>query len=119
MLLLFAVGILVAIYGATGIAEFSYTGCVIGNSISYSNGHAYSNLALAAYVACTCLPSLLSSHRSLWVFGLVVASGLAVSTVFFVATQFSVWCFFAAAGSVAIYMFFARQPRQEAHSVAG
>ena len=119
MVLLFAVGIVLAIYGLTGIAKSSYTACVVGNSISYSNSHPYSNLALAAYVACTCLPPLLSSHRSLWAFGLLVVSGFVVSTVFYVATQFSVWCFFAAVGSVAVYMYFAREPRQETHSVAG
>jgi hypothetical protein len=117
--LLFVAGIVVAIYGVTGIAEFSYTGCVVGKSISYSNGHPYSNLALAAYVACTCLPPLLSSHRSLWVFGILVAAGLAISTAFFVATQFSVWCFFAAAGSVAVYMYFSREPQPEKRPVAG
>lgn len=119
MVLLFAVGITLAIYGLTGIAESSYTACVVGNSISYSNNHPYSNLALAAYVACTCLPPLLSSHRSLWVFGLLVVTGFIVSAIFYVATQFSVWCFFAAAGSVAIYMYFVREPHPKTHPVGG
>jgi hypothetical protein len=36
---------------------------------------------------------------------------LAVSTVFFAVASFSVWCFFAAAGSVAVYAYFAWSPK--------
>jgi len=105
--ILCALGVGVAVYGLGGIATAPYKACIAGRSLVYANGHAYANVALAAYVASTCLPPLLSSNRSLWVFGVLVAAGLVVSTFLFFAALFSVWCFFAATGSIAIYAFFA------------
>ena len=106
----FAAAVPLAIYGAMNISANPYGACIVRHSISYANGHPYANLALAAYGICTCLPPLLSSYRSLRWFGVFVVAGLAVSTAFFLFTAFSVWCFFAAAGSLAIFGHYARLP---------
>lgn len=104
-----ALGAITALYGVNETLEFPYRACITGHSLSYLNGRLYPNALMAAYVAATCLPALVSSHRSLWLFGGLVAIGLAVSTAFYFAQLFSVWCFFAAAASVAIAVFFARR----------
>lgn len=108
MMALLTVGVAVALYGATGMAAAPYRACVAGHSLAYDNGHPYLNAAMAAYIASTCLSPLLSSHRALLMFGLLVTLGLIVSTFLYFAALFSVWCFFAAAGSVAVLLFFAR-----------
>lgn len=105
-----AAGIALAAYGAWGIATYPYATCVVGGSLSYRNGHLYPIIALCVYVACTCLPMLLSSHVWLRRFGVLIVAGLAVSTIFFLEAEVSVWCFFAAAGSVVLYGHFARSP---------
>lgn len=109
MVLLFLLGLAVAIYGAKNISDAPYAACIVGHSLSYINGRLYPDIAMAAYVAATCLPALLSSHRALWLFGLLVAGGLAVSVAFFFEAQLSVWCFFAAVGSLAVYAYFAER----------
>lgn len=108
---LFLAAIPLAAYGAMNLAANPYGACVSGHSLLYTNGHPYTIAALVAYGLCTCLPPLLSSHRALRWFGLLVLTGLAVSTVFFAVASFSVWCFFAAAGSVAVYAYFAWSPK--------
>jgi hypothetical protein len=115
---LLAIGSAVAVYGLRGISAAPYTACAVGHSLSYDNGHPYLNFAMAAYIASTCLPPLLSSHRTVLTFGLLVAAGLIVSTFMYFAALFSVWCFFAAAGSVAILRFFYARQRESAVQTA-
>jgi len=106
MIALAGVGVAVAAYGLNAMSTAPYRACVASHSLSYSNGHPYPNIAMAAYIASTCLPPLLSSNRSLMVFGMLVAASLIVSMFSYSVVFFSVWCFFAAMASVAILMFF-------------
>ena len=107
IVLLLAVALPVALFGLSSIAAHPYGVCIVGHSLSYTNGTAYSSFEFAAYAACVCGPLLLSSHTILRTLGAIVAAGLAVSAFFFFETSFSVWCFFAAAGSIAVYFYFA------------
>lgn len=59
-----------------------------------------------AYLAATCLPPLLSSRRTVVVLGTIVLAGLVVAYAFYWEAFVSVWCFFAAAASVAILCHF-------------
>lgn len=60
------------------------------------------------YLLCICAPPLLSSHRTIRIFGIVVLAGFLISAYAYVATYISVWCFFAAAGSTVLYRYFVR-----------
>ena len=82
--------------------------CVVRNSIAYGNGLPYLPRQFAGYVLCTSFPFLLSSHRTLRIFGVVVLVGLIVSASVYTYAYVSVWCFFAVAGSLTIYLHFAR-----------
>lgn len=107
IVLLLAAALPVALLGLSGIAAHPYGVCIVGHSLSYINGTAYSSFELGAYVVCVCAPLFLSSHTILRNFGAIVAAGLAVSAFLFLETSFSVWCFFAAAGSITVYLYFA------------
>ena len=100
--------ILLARRGVIGMWTQPYGACVVQNSISYGNGLPYSPLQFAAYVLCACFPFLISSHRALRVFGVIVLAGLIVAAFLYTYAYVSVWCFFAAAGGLTIYLHFAR-----------
>lgn len=108
-----------ALLGFSGMWAQPYGACIVQNSISYSNDLIpYSTLQFAAYVLCTCSPFLLSSHKSLRTFGTIVVSGMIISASLYVFAFVSVWCFFAAAGSLTIYLHFARTHRERAELLA-
>jgi len=104
---LFVLAVPVAVVGLKDIYTNPYGACVLQHSISYTNGTIYSPLELGTYFLCVCGPLFLSSHKMLNLFGAIVVVGLGVSAIFFFATSFSVWCFFAAAGSITVYLYFA------------
>ena len=104
MAVLFVLAIALAFRGVSGMWTQPYGACVMHNSISYGNGLPYLPRQFAAYVACACFPFLLSSHRALRMFGAIVAAGLVIATSLYTYAYVSVWCFFAAAGSVTIYL---------------
>jgi hypothetical protein len=107
---LFVAAIPLAVFDAMNIASHPYGACIVQHSLSYSNGQPYPNLVIAAYIACTCLPPILSSHRFLQLFGALLVVGLVSSTIFFLTAEFSVWCFFAALSSLAVYGCFRSLP---------
>jgi len=111
---LLGLGLVVALFGLADIQASPYGVAILGRSLSYANGVVHSPLLLGAYVLCTCGPLLLSSHAMLRLFGAIVVAGLVVSAVFYFAVSFSVWCFFAAAGSVMVYLYFAAVPERAA-----
>lgn len=103
---LLAIAIPVSAYGMVGLSAHPYIVCVARHSLSYSNGIPYPDAALAAYIASTCLPFMLSSHPTLRWLGLIVVAGLIVSSTLYYSAFVSVWCFFAAAASIAVYVHF-------------
>jgi hypothetical protein len=75
--------------------------------------------ALAVYMTVTIVPLFISSVRRMWIFGTLIAVSCVVTGIFYSQYLTSVWCFFAAGMSVAIYWILhapAREPvpvRQE------
>lgn len=101
--LLVPVGAILAAYSAFLMLRHPYMPTIVNASICYISGVPFSKSAMAAYVACTCLPPLLSTDRFVRVAGIAITAGLIVSATFFYEGFFSVWCFFAALASVAIF----------------
>ena len=114
MAVILVVAIPLAFRGVSGMAEHLYEACVVQNSISYSNGLPYLPRQFAAYVLCACFPFLLSSQRTLRMFGAIVLTGLIISASLYTYAYVSVWCFFAAAASLTIYVHFARPHHERA-----
>jgi hypothetical protein len=71
-----------------------------------SDGRAPPDAVRVAYLAATGLPLLLSSHRTVIIFGAIVLAGLVVAYAFYWEALVSVWCFFAAVASVVILCHF-------------
>jgi hypothetical protein len=116
---LLVLAIAIAFRAASGMWTQPYEACVVQYSISYASGVHYSPLQFAAYVLCTCGPFLLSSYRSLRIFGTIVLVGLAISAALYTYAYVSVWCFFGAAASLTIYLHFARAQKEGVSQIAG
>ncbi len=78
-----------------------------GAHILYDLPHPYDPVALTCYVAATCLAPLLSSHRTVRLFAIILISSMSVTALAYVAWFASVWCFFAALTSGTVYLHFA------------
>lgn len=117
MIVILLVAIPLAFRGLNGMWTHAYEACVVQNSVAYSNGLPYLPRQFAGYVLCACFPFLLSSYRTLRLFGAIVLAGLIVSAVLYTHAYVSVWCFFAAAGSLTIYLHFARTPDERAKQI--
>jgi hypothetical protein len=100
-----------SLYGAMHIASHPYAVCIVSRSLSYRDGQPYPPALTGAYILCTCLPLILTSQPALRWFGAIVIAGLLVSAIFYYEQSFSVWCFFAASGSIVLYAHFAEVRR--------
>jgi hypothetical protein len=116
MMGLAALGLVVALYGAMHIVAHPFAARIVGHSIAYTNGPPHPHLRIGAYEVCACLPFVLSSYKVLRWFGVLVITGLIVSSLFYFWTRFSVWCFFAALASATLYLHFAKVPRSACSS---
>jgi hypothetical protein len=79
---------------------------IAGHSIVYAASTPVLSWQTIPYLACTCLPLLVSSHRFVRLFGAVVLAGFAVSAAAYAWAYISVWCFFAAVDSVLLVAHF-------------
>ena len=106
MLWLLPLGAAFAIYSGNDIAHHPYRAALAAHSLCYINNSPYPLFAIAVYFLATCGGFLLSTHRALRAFGLIVTAGLAISMAFYLEVVVSLWCFFAAAASVALLFHF-------------
>ncbi|HZZ30649.1 MAG TPA: DUF6629 family protein [Phenylobacterium sp.] len=70
--------------------------------VVYGTDQVHMTLVGAAYLAVVSVPLFMSSYRSVLVFGAIVTVGWLVAYAAYLAAFQSVWCFFAAAASVAV-----------------
>jgi hypothetical protein len=106
MLLLFPAGIGVAAYSAGIMLARPYRAWPVGHSLTFVNNHAYSPTMAVLYLACTCLPPLIASSRTINLFGVLITAGLGIAGIAFYESFISVWCFFAALASLLLLRFF-------------
>jgi hypothetical protein len=106
--------ILVGVTVTGGIVSLFYAFCLIsydvapqinGFHIEYIDKFPYTlvNIAFWFYVASTVSPMFISSVKRMWLFGILITASFVVTRIFFAQYLTSVWCFFAALISVAIY----------------
>lgn len=100
------VGIALAGYSMVLIISHPYAPTIVNASICYISGTPYPTGGVIAYVLCACLPPLISTDKFLRAAGIAIVVGLAVSLISYYEGFFSVWCFFAALASVAIFSSF-------------
>lgn len=85
---------------------------VLNCHVVYATGAPASVGLEAAYLAAVSLPLLLSTRRALQALGVIVLAGCVATYLFYWQAFLSVWCFFAAAGSVVIVAHFDRARRR-------
>ena len=99
-------GLAVGLYLLFFILVDPVTAHIVNNSIAYHSPHLYAYLIMTLYLVATCGSCLVSSHKIINIFGVVLFISFAIAAWFFVETFFSVWCFFAAILSIIVYWFF-------------
>lgn len=79
--------------------------------IVYESPHFFLSAVIIAYVVGTCVSSIVSSHRTVQLFGVVAFGSFLAAGAFYAAWFISVWCFFAAIlSSIVLLHFFRRLP---------
>ena len=91
---------------------------VEGGHISYVSPHFFIRPILTLYILGTCASSLISSHREVRWFGIATTISLVSAYIFYAYWFISVWCFFAAAISVTILLYFRPEWRRTSEVVA-
>src|SRR5258707_9799361 len=89
-----------------------------GGHIVYKNDHHYPRGIEAPYVLATTISLLLSSHRSVQLLAVVILAGFAVAYISFHRAYISVWCFFAAAASMLVYLCISHALKPDARALA-
>lgn len=89
---------------------------VVGRHITYVSPHFFIGPVLALYIVGTCGSSLLSSHPRVRLFGAATLISLVSAYAFYAYWFISVWCFFAAAMSVVVLLYFRDRPAGAAGS---
>src|SRR3990167_4312559 len=99
-------GLAVGLYLLYFIIVDPVTAHIVNSSIAYHSPHLYVYLVMVIYLIATCGSCLVSSHKIINLFGVVLLISFAIATWFFIETFFSVWCFFAAILSIIAYWYF-------------
>jgi len=119
LLILVIYGAAVAVALLIGMVAWPYDASVVGLSISYARDLAAPRWSVLPYLASVSLPFLISSHRLLNIFGLVLIAAFVVTAILFAAVFLSIWCFFAAGLSAVIVLFSLTAERRAAGSIPG
>jgi len=104
-----------------GLLSVSYAFCFIfydvtprinGFHIQYVDNFPSTLVTVASffYPVATVVPLFVSSVRRVWLFGILITISYIVTGIFFAQYLTSVWCFFAALISVAIYWVLSTSP---------
>jgi len=114
MLAALAIGAAVSAYLLWRLIAGPHGAVLMDDHIVYVTRRRHTRLVALAYLTATCAPLLLSSLKSVVALGAVVMVGSVVAYVAYWHAFQSVWCFFAAAGSLLLlaHFQFVRAPRR-------
>jgi len=102
---LIALGGIVSLFYAYCLIFFNVHPEIQSFHINYVNDYPGTPVmaAFVIYLAVTILPLFISSVKWMWIFGILIAVSCLVTGIFFEQYLTSVWCFFAAVISIAIF----------------
>ena len=109
-------GSAVGIYLLYVLAAFPVVSRPTGQHVEYDSPHFLAVEVMALYLVSTTVSPLLSTLRSVKVFGALALLSFGAAYYFYATWFISVWCFFAALLSTVIYLHFARRPTERAGS---
>lgn len=115
MLAIALVGAAVGLYLLYFLVSLPIVSQVEGQHISYVSPHFFAVAVMILYVLSTCISMLFSSHPAVRLFGVAAFVAFVAAYAFYAAWLISVWCFFAAALSFIVLLYFPR-PRDR-HAV--
>ena len=118
MLVCLGVGAGVGAYLLWWILGHPHPATILDYHIVYGSGYRQPGIVGFGYLVATGLPLMLSSQRTVVVLGAIVFAGLVVAYAFYWEAFISVWCFFAAAASVAILCHFEWSRRRNSAPLA-
>ena len=101
-----AAGVAVGAYLLYILVAYPVFSRPVGQHIEYVSPHFYALAAMTLYLMSTTLSPILSTHRTVKVFGFLALSSFAAAYSFYAAWFISVWCFFAALLSAVVYLHF-------------
>jgi hypothetical protein len=96
----------VGVFFLTAIIANPVASAIKGLHIDYDIPHDHDAVAVTIYAAATCLAPLLSTHRMVRLFGVVLTISMVVAAVIYLTWFASIWCFFAALVSAIVFLHF-------------
>lgn len=114
-----AIGVIISLFFLAKILTEPLLATIKGMHINYDLPHPHHDFVFALYATATCLAPLLSSYKSVILFGVAIIVSMFVSYSLFHHWFASVWCFFAAIMSIVILFHFSdlREIRSMRHPV--
>ena len=106
LLVFVAAGVAVGAYLLYVLVAYPIVSRPIGQHIEYVSPHFFAAAAMTLYLMSTTFSPLLSTHRTVKVFGVLALSSFAAAYFFYATWFISVWCFFAALLSAVVYLHF-------------
>lgn len=106
MLLPLAAGGAIGLFFVVAMITHPVSALIKGAHIAYNLPHAHHAIAFAFYAFATCIAPLLSSHRTVRLFGVAIIVSMIGAYLIYAMWFASVWCFFAALTSCVVFFHF-------------
>ena len=101
-----AAGLAVGVYLLYFLVAFPVVSRPTGQHIEYVSPHFFAAVAITLYLMSTTLSPIVSTHRTVKVFGVLALLSFTAAYAFYATWFISVWCFFAALLSAVVYLHF-------------
>ena len=102
--ILLVAGVVVSATVGGALLQNDFSVSVVNGSLRYSTGHHFEERLIGLYLLAVVAPLILSRHRYVMAFGAVVLAGSIMTQLAYHYAATSVWCFFAAIGSVFVFL---------------
>jgi uncharacterized membrane protein (DUF2068 family) len=109
LLIPLAAGALTTAFFIAMMVQEPVSAAIIGSHIHYDFPYPHDKIAFAFYATATCLAPLLSSHKAVRLLGATLIFSMVASYLIYAIWFASVWCYFAALISAAVFLYFRRQ----------
>jgi len=111
LMILLVTGLVVSGGLAVILTRHDYSVRLVRHSLQYASDRQFENYWIGLYILATVAPLLISPHRYVMAFGVTVLVGSVVTAYAFYYAAASVWCYFAAIGSVFVFLHMRRRTR--------
>jgi hypothetical protein len=103
------VGTMVSLFFVVAIVSHPVAAEIMKSHMHYLFPHSHHKIIFAFYAAAACLAPLLSSHKMVRLFGVVLIASMIAAYFVYQIWFASVWCFFAALLSSVVFLHFLRR----------